>query len=167
MIPVVYIKLQKMMRYQKQEKRLKKLEYIQASILDSNDFSDKFIIDAHGKWQNRDFETDEYGYLPIYRFELINTSKRVIPKKLNYIGNFPDLTPPDKEFVMEIKENICPVYWKNVEENILEKYFLYNKKENVIYQNTMGTGSASFFDAALLKFTRPQTMWSFLHIRSI
>lgn len=94
--------------------------------------------------QNRDFETDEYGYLPIYRFELINTSKRVIPKKLNYIGNFPDLTPPDKEFVMEIKENICPVYWKNVEENILEKYFLYNKKENVIYQNTMGTGSASF-----------------------
>ena len=67
----------------------------------------------------------------------------VIPKKLNYIGNFPDLTPPDKEFVMEIKENICPVYWKNVEENILEKYFLYNKKENVIYQNTM-TGSAFF-----------------------
>ena len=55
-----------------------------------SDFSDKFIIDAHGKWQNRDFETDEYGYLPIYRFELINTSKRVIPKKLNYIGNFPD-----------------------------------------------------------------------------
>ena len=45
---------------------------------------------------------------------------------------------------MEIKENICTVYWKNVEENILEKYFLYNKKENVIYQNTMGTGSASF-----------------------
>ena len=78
--------------------------------MDSNDFSDKFIIDAHGKWQNRDFETDEYGYLPIYRFELINTSKRVILKKLNYIGNFPDLTPPDKEFVMEIKENICPVY---------------------------------------------------------
>lgn len=26
---------------------------------------------------------------------------------------------------------------------ILEKYFLYNKKENVIYQNTM-TGSAFF-----------------------
>lgn len=143
-IPVVYIKLTKNDEIPKTREEIEKLEYIQASILDSNDFSDKFIIDAHGKWQNRDFETDEYGYLPIYRFELINTSKRVIPKKLNYIGNFPDLTPPNKEFVMEIKENICPVYWRNVEETILKKYFLYNKKENVIYQNTMGTGSASF-----------------------
>lgn len=72
----------------------------------------------------------------------MNTSKRVIPKKLNYIGNFPDLTPPNKEFVMEIKENICPVYWRNVEETILKKYFLYNKKENVIYQNAeSGSGS--------------------------
>ena len=30
---------------------------------------------------------------------------------------------PEISIKMEIKENICPVYWKNVEENILEKYF--------------------------------------------
>lgn len=91
-IPVVYIKLTKNDEIPKTREEIEKLEYIQESILDSNDF--------------------------------------------------PDLTPPDKEFVMEIKENICPVYWRNVEETILEKYFLYNKKENVIYQNAeSGSGS--------------------------
>ena len=59
-IPVVYIKLTKNDEIPKTREEIEKLEYIQASILDSNDFSDKFIIDAHGKWQNRDFETDEY-----------------------------------------------------------------------------------------------------------
>ena len=101
----------------------------------SNDFSDKFIIDAHGKWKNRDFEADEYGYLSIYRFQLISTSKKSIPKKLSYIGNFLNLTPPDKEFIMEIKENIRPIDWKKVEEDVLTKYFLYNKRESVIYDS--------------------------------
>ena len=107
--------------------------YSNAHILNSNDFSDKFIIDAHGKWKNRDFEADEYGYLSIYRFQLISTSKKSIPKKLSYIGNFLNLTPPDKEFIMEIKENIRPIDWKKVEEDVLTKYFLYNKRESVIY----------------------------------
>ena len=132
-IPVVYIKLTENNEIPKTREELEKLEYIQASVLNSNDFSDKFIIDAHGKWKNRDFEADEYGYLSIYRFQLISTSKKSIPKKLSYIGNFLNLTPPDKEFIMEIKENIRPIDWKKVEEDVLTKYFLYNKRESVIY----------------------------------
>ena len=128
-IPVVYIKLTENNEIPKTREELEKLEYIQASVLNSNDFSDKFIIDAHGKWKNRDFEADEYGYLSIYRFQLISTSKKSIPKKLSYIGNFLNLTPPDKEFIMEIKENIRPIDWKKVEEDVLTKYFLYNKRD--------------------------------------
>lgn len=97
-------------------------------------YRDKFIIHAQGKWENKDFETDEYGYLPIYRIKLLSTSKRVIPKKLIYVGNFQNLTPPNKEFVMQEGLNIRAVDWKNVEEDILKRYFLYNKKECEIYQ---------------------------------
>ena len=75
-IPVVYIKLTENNEIPKTREELEKLEYIQASVLNSNDFSDKFIIDAYGKWKNRDFEADEYGYLSIYRFQLISTSKK-------------------------------------------------------------------------------------------
>ena len=46
-----------------------------------------------------------------------------------------NLTPPDKEFIMEIKENIRPIDWKKVEEDVLTKYFLYNKRESVIYDS--------------------------------
>lgn len=43
--------------------------------------------------------------LPQYRVELLNTSKRIIPEKLIYIGNFVNAVRPQKEFVPHTKEN--------------------------------------------------------------
>ena len=35
--------------------------------------------------------------------------------------------------VLFIAYNIRPIDWKKVEEDVLTKYFLYNKRESVIY----------------------------------
>ena len=34
------------------------------------------------------YEVDEYGFLPEYRILLLNTSKKIIPNNLIYVGNF-------------------------------------------------------------------------------
>ena len=70
--------------------------------------------------------------MDIYQYTDFNWSVRQ-KRAFSYIGNFLNLTPPDKEFIMEIKENIRPIDWKKVEEDVLTKYFLYNKRESVIY----------------------------------
>lgn len=133
-IPVVYVRLTADDQLPRTMEEAEKSEYIQIFFMNSKDSFNKRIIYEREKLENKKYETDEYGYLPLYRIKLLNTSKRVIPKKLVYVGNFPDLTPPDKEFVEHIEENIKAVDWKNVEESILKSYFLYNKKECEVYR---------------------------------
>ena len=86
------------------------------------------------------YEKDEYGYLPQFRIRLLNTSVSVIPKKLIYLGNFANATPPKKEFVPHSKENILAVSWKQFDETfetkMLKQYFGYNLKEYEIYKKT-------------------------------
>ena len=65
------------------------------------------------------YEVDEYGYLPEYRLTLLNTSKRVIPKKLIYVGNFPDAPRPQKEFIPHVKVNIGVIWWKHFDLSLI------------------------------------------------
>lgn len=84
------------------------------------------------------YEMDEYGFLPQYRLRLLNTSKRVIPKKLIYVGNFPNAVRPRKEFIPHVKINIGTISWKQFDETfeteMIKHYCEHNLRELSIYR---------------------------------
>ena len=83
------------------------------------------------------YEVDEYGFLPAYRAILLNTSKRVIPKKLIYVGNFPNAIRPQKEFIPHSKDSLITVFWKRFDETfeskMIKMYCGHNLRELSIY----------------------------------
>lgn len=85
------------------------------------------------------YQVDEYGFLPRYRTMLLNTSKRVIPASLIYVGSFANAVPPQREFVPHSKQNIAPVAWKQFDETFETKmikwYCGHNLRELSIYTN--------------------------------
>jgi hypothetical protein len=61
-----------------------------------------------------------------YRILLLSTSKRVIPmKRLQFIGNFPDLIPPTDEFIIFDKVSTSTCSWSKFEESLIDKFYLY------------------------------------------
>lgn len=83
------------------------------------------------------YKVDAYGYLPEYRITLLNTSKRVIPKKLIYLGNYENAQRPQLEFIPHAKENLQVVAWKQFgetfETKMLQRYRWHNLRELTIY----------------------------------
>ena len=59
------------------------------------------------------------------------------PKKLIYVGNFPDAIRPKKEFIPHVKENIIAVSWKRFDETfeseMIKHYCDHNLRELSIY----------------------------------
>ena len=69
------------------------------------------------------------GMIPIYRSSICTSSKRSIPKKLIYIGNFPGIIPPADEILGYKDAYMIGPWWHNFEEAIIDDYFIYNKGE--------------------------------------
>jgi len=82
-------------------------------------------------------ETDEYGFLPTFKFKMLNTSKRTIPSKLVFVGNFPNAVPPKIEYVPDDKISLGAFDWKNshnaVETRLIKNYFYYNLRQGSVY----------------------------------
>ena len=59
------------------------------------------------------------------------------PKKLIYVGNFPDAIRPKKEFIPHVKENIIAVSWKRFDETfeseMIKHYCDHTLRELSIY----------------------------------
>ena len=83
------------------------------------------------------YEVDEYGFLPQFRITLLNTSKKSIPSKLIYVGNFTDAVRPQKEFIPHTKDNIATVSWKKFDETfettMIKRYYGHNLREFEVY----------------------------------
>lgn len=148
-IPIVYVKITKDVQLPACTEDFDQLEYVQVS---SSKF-DLWVEEFRPKEKNltdeefwkkseemkAELEFDEYGYLPEFRIELLNTSKRSIPKKLIYIGNFKDTTPPKIEYIWKNKISIPAMSWekfnKTIDMHLIEKYFKFNKRQAKIYQD--------------------------------
>lgn len=140
-VPIVYVKITRDTHIPLNKEEYDQLDYVQTG---STKYEDRFLpIDMRhpkediAQKSKVHYEVDEYGFLPQYRVKLLNTSKRVIPKKLIYVGNFANCVPPQKEFVPHSKENIIPVSWKLFDETfeteIIKKYCGFNLREYSIY----------------------------------
>ena len=141
-VPIVYVKITDDINLPSNVEEYNKSEYVQTSFTEyeyrfcpvdmrrpQEDIAEKSKIN---------YQVDEYGFLPQYRARLLNTSKRVIPQKLIYIGNFADVAQPQNEFIPHTKENIVSVAWKLFDETfetrMIKWYCGHNLREFSIYR---------------------------------
>lgn len=120
-IPITYVKITQNGMIPTSAEEFDQLEYVQVS----------FTTDKKSEIK---YEFDEYGYLPLYRIRLLNTSKKIIPSKLIYVGNYPETTPPLREFVSQDRYSNIAVSWEEFERKLISHYFGYNKREYQCYQ---------------------------------
>lgn len=145
-VPIVYIKITEDEKLPVNIEEYNQLEYVQTWF---TKYEERFFpID--GRRPQEDiaekskihYEVDEFGFLPQFRVRLLNTSRKVIPKKLIYIGNFPNATRPKKEFIPHSKTNIITVSWKNFDETfetkMIKQYCGHNLREYKIYPKSNG-----------------------------
>lgn len=137
-IPIVRIKITSDDKLPENVEQFNELEYVQVSFTEYEDrfmpynFS-RFDEDIAEKSKLK-YETDEYGYLPEFRVKMICTSKRSIPKKLTYIGNFEGALPPRIEFVPHVEVNIMSLMWDEFEKRVIKLFFYHNHRQLKIYQ---------------------------------
>ena len=62
-----------------------------------------------------------------YRSKLLNTSKRIIPKSLVYLGNA-EVIYKNPEYIPEDEVSYLSYEWKSIEEKIIKKYERYSMK---------------------------------------
>ncbi len=142
-VPIVYVKITSDTNLPSNVEEYNQLEYVQTWFTKyeerfwpidmrrpQEDIAEKSMITYH---------VDEYGFLPQYRAKLLTTSKRVIPRKLIYVGNFANAVRPQKEFVPHSKENVVSVSWKQFDETfetqMIKRYCWYNLRGLSIYKD--------------------------------
>lgn len=142
-VPIVYVKITRDTNLPSNVEEYNQLEYVQTWF---TKYEDRFLpIDIKRPQEDIaekskiNYQVDEYGFLPQYRVKLLNTSKRVIPTNLIYIGNFTNTVHPPKEFVPHSKENVVSVSWKQFDETfetkMIKRYCGHNLRELSIYIN--------------------------------
>jgi len=62
-----------------------------------------------------------------YRSKLLNTSKKIIPKKLIYLGNV-DVVYHNPEYIPKYDVSYASFEWKQIEEKMISLYERYSKK---------------------------------------
>lgn len=98
---------------------------------DQLDFIKLFTPAEYGQGQDAERRPERLfggrGRVPEYRARLITTSKKVIPKKLIYVGCFADATAPAIEFRPEYLVETPALPWQQfhetIEERIIKRYF--------------------------------------------
>lgn len=137
-IPIVYIKLSQNSDLPASLEEYNKLEYVQVSSSPFNEvkWPDGMLpIEEVVKRETREKKLlNEFGFLSGFRTSLISTSKRTIPKKLIYVGNFAGAVPPLKEYIPSLKANLPSLTWKEFENKLIERYFGHNKREYKVYK---------------------------------
>lgn len=141
-VPIVYVKITNDTNLPSNEEEYNQLEYVQTWF---TRFDERFLpIDMSRPQEDIaekskiNYQVDEYGFLPQYRVTLLNTSKKAIPKKLIYLGNFTNAVSPKNEFIPHSKNNIVAVPWKQFEETfetkMIKLYYGHNLRGLNIYE---------------------------------
>ena len=143
-VPIVYVKITNDEKLPYNEKEFDQLEYIQTGF---TKYEDRFYPIDMSRPQEDIFEKsklnyhiDEYGFLQQYRIMLISTSKKNIPSKLIYLGNFPHSTFPQKEFIPHSKISITSTFWEKFDETfetkLLKLYQGHNLRKFSVYRQS-------------------------------
>ena len=141
-IPVVWAKITKTGKLPANLDELNKLEFIQTFTtryenrffpFSGNRPMDEQIVEKSKKQYFR----DDYGHLPHHQMAIANTSKRIIPKNLIYLGNFEGVTPPAIDNPPTHEMNISLFVWKTIEKHLIDRYHYYNLRKSQIYSKKL------------------------------
>lgn len=143
-VPIVYVRITQNGKLPSTTEELNALEYVQT---DFTRYENRFWpVDMTRPQEDIaekskiNYEVDDYGFLPQYRILLLNTSAKVIPKNLIYIGNFPNAKRPPKEFIPHAKTNLLAVAWKRFDETfetkMIKQFCNHNRRELAVYKGT-------------------------------
>lgn len=128
-MPIVRAKITNNDEIPKTEDEINRLEYI---LIRYENYEGMFIFPKIRSKKQIEYNKTmrdkilELGKLPIYRFTIDNSSKRIIPKTLKYLGNYKKIRLPENEYIEFDKTGIWGVLWSTLEELILERYIEYN-----------------------------------------
>ena len=135
-MPVVKIKVTQNGKIPTTVEEINELEYIQSGLYT---YMYKYIVDVTVDDLRQ--PKDENNLTPCYEFQILTSSKRVIPKELQYIGNFVNkIVFPKIEYSVSNKRSFTTtsleknVLWKSLEYSVIESYKNYNLKQAEIYQ---------------------------------
>jgi hypothetical protein len=103
-IPIVRVKITEGEELPKNKSEFDKLDYVQIHP----------IFENNQRVENR----------MVYLFKLIDESKRTIPKKLLFVGNFKDVSLPQDDY---IDKNLWGCIWKWFEISMVKRYLHHNK----------------------------------------
>lgn len=124
MIPIVRVKITKDGKIPSDETEFQNLPYVQIAVTKP----DKYF-------QCEKDTLDDFGYSPHYKVGIIATTPKSIPKKLTYVGCFPNVAPPPIEYVPKNDSGIFSVTWKNFEQTLLDRYYKFNLRHSSIYES--------------------------------
>lgn len=141
-VPMVRIKFTKDDKLPSSEEEINEAEYIRVGSISwvqvgplAHYFGQEYVDNRIKQYAEiRELYGDEEGKTYSYYFKLLSTSKRVIPKDLIFIGNFPNLPVPLHYFGRDMDGNYAPVpsstgmsvYWKELEEVAIHNYLTYH-----------------------------------------
>lgn len=126
--PVVWIKITNDNQLPKSKEEIDELPFLISKIYTYGEFlSRNYLGGAPFYLDNNLFHYKQF--LVAYRWILENTSKRVIPKDLIFLGNFEKMKFPQNEF-LQYKNVDVVVYWKYIEMNLFYGIFEKDLKKN-------------------------------------
>ncbi len=142
--PVVYVKITKDDSLPKNVEEYDELEYVQTWF---SPWEERFWpIDARRPYEDiaekskLNYQVDEFGFLPEYRIQLINFTKKYTSDKLQYVNSFPNAAAPQNEFIPHSVYNIPLFSWKNkfttFDKRIIDLYCGHNLRELSIYKKS-------------------------------
>ena len=138
-VPIVRVKITDGDQLPSDENTFNKLEYVQTSV---TNYKDRFLpFDARYPIEDQiaekskiKYQVDEFGFLPVYRLKLINTSKRIIPNKISFVANYQNIISPSNEFVPHSELSIPSFMWKFFDKIMIDRYCGYNLRQLENYQ---------------------------------
>lgn len=122
-IPIVLVKLTENGRLPKTKDEFDALNFVKHA-----SYRETLVIDQTIS------QKDEDGFYPFYRISLINTSKRIIPKTLIFLGNFQEIRLPAVEAFPSHPVGYTSFLWKNFDEQMIKCYRLHTLKQSPIYE---------------------------------
>lgn len=137
-IPVVWAKITKGSKLPRNVNEFNELEFVQTNttLYEHRFFpfsGNRPMEEQIAEKSKKQYFRDEYGHLPHHQMAIANTSKRIIPKNLVYLGNFKGVTPPAIDNPPTHEMHISLFVWKTLENNLIDRYHFYNLRESQIY----------------------------------
>ena len=105
-------------------KNIKEIEALEDIITQCNVY--EFAVKEYKEAKN--VTPDSYGYIYQYTFS-IYIGRKTLPKKMQYLGNFSLKDVPNEFYVPKGTRDQSSACWKYLEDNLLQKYVLYNQKK--------------------------------------